>query len=421
VKRLNDGSSAPRQIVYRRSEGSPMLFAAVLSAWIQYGFDGNPQARALVTHGCPSVTYDGASIPMSKRAPQAPEQGFDEVVCEAKLPATATGISIEGHALPAPPRTLKTIVVFGDTGCRLKGGEQQNCGDIAAWPFPKIAQSIANVRADLAIHVGDYYYRENNCVPGVAGCVNYWGDTSMSWNADWFTPAKPLFASVPLVLLRGNHEDCRRGGPAWFRYLEPSENTTCPAVPTAYDGTAPYAVFIDGLRLVMLDSAADSSDVPPVDPERVAYYKASLEAARALAARSDASAWFLTHRPPYASANMTAVLSQYPIDFSLFDAVLVGHVHDFVAVNLPKYPPLIVNGESGDDLDDANATQKFVTSNGYALSSPAYATKQFGFAVYTRTPTGWLISLRDVDGIERTLCTLDRSSTAPARSTVRCP
>ncbi len=399
-----------------------MLLAAVLSAWIQYGFDGAPQARALVTRSCPSVSYDRTSAPMKQRAPQVPAQGFDEVVCEATLPANATDISIEGHALPSPPRKVNTIVVFGDSGCRMKGGEQQNCGDIAAWPFPKIAQSIANVHADLAIHVGDFYYRENNCVPGVVGCVNYWGDTSLSWNADWFSPAKPLFASVPLVLTRGNHEDCRRGGPAWFRYLEPSEATACPAGSPSLDGTPPYSILLDGLRLVIVDSASDASDVPPVDPVRVAYYRTNLEAARALAARSDASAWLVTHRPPYASANMTAVLTQHPIDFSLFDAVLVGHVHDFVAVNLPSYPPLIVNGESGDDLDEADSTQKYMSANGYALASPApFATKQFGFAVYTRTPTGWSISLRDVDGVERTACTLDRTPSAPARSLVRCP
>jgi hypothetical protein len=399
-----------------------MIFAAVLSAWIQYGFDGAPQARALVTRTCPSVSFDGTSAAMTQRAAAAPAQGFDEVVCEATLPRGASGVSIEGHALPSPPRKVNTIVVFGDTGCRMKGGEQQNCGDLAAWPFPKIAQSIAEVHPDLAIHVGDFYYRENNCVPGVAGCVNYWGDSSLSWHADWFTPAKPLFASVPLVLLRGNHEDCRRGGPAWFRYLEPSETTACPTGAPASDGTRPYAIEFDGLRLVAVDSAADSSDVPPVDQARVAYYKASLDAARALAVGAKGSVWLVTHRPPYASANMTAVLTQTPLDFSSFDAVLVGHVHDFVAVNLASYPPLIVNGESGDDLDDAGAAQKYVNANGYAPGAQAtYATKQFGFAVYTRTATGWTISLRDVDGIERTACTLDRSAEAPLKSVVRCP
>ncbi len=402
-----------------------MLFAAVLSAWIQYAADGKPQARALVTQSCPSVTYDRTSVPMTQRAPMQSELGFTEVVCEASLPPGASGVSIERYALPAPPRTVNTVVVFGDTGCRMKGGEQQNCGDLAAWPFAKIAQSIAAVHADLAIHVGDFYYRENNCVPGVAGCVNYWGDTSQSWNADWFVPAKPIFASVPLVLTRGNHEDCRRGGPAWFRYLEPSENTACPNGPAAADGTPPYALSVGGLRIVELDSSADTSDVPPTDPARVSYYTRSFEAARALAAGPGERAWLVTHRPPYASANMTAVLSTTPADLGPFDVVLVGHVHDFVAIDLAAYPPLVVNGESGDDLDEADATSKYVSANGYAPGAQApFATKQFGFAVYTRTPTGWTISLRDTDGIERQSCTLEpnapgAAATAP-KTMVRC-
>ena len=38
-----------------------MILAAVLSAWLEYAADGTPQARALVTGACPSVTYAGGS------------------------------------------------------------------------------------------------------------------------------------------------------------------------------------------------------------------------------------------------------------------------------------------------------------------------------------------------------------------------
>ena len=83
-----------------------MLFAAVLSAWIQYAFDGAPQARALVTHSCPRVSFDGGSAAMKERAPQAPEQGFDEAVCEATLPAAPLGHRVSGpqcRPTAAPP------------------------------------------------------------------------------------------------------------------------------------------------------------------------------------------------------------------------------------------------------------------------------------------------------------------------------
>ena len=383
-----------------------MILAAVLSAWVQYAADGKPQARALVTGACPAVSYAGRTVPMHVRAPLDMAHGWDDAVCQAPLPPTATNVRIDGRALPAPPRTINTIVVTGDTGCRMKGGEQQNCGDLASWPFPRIARTIAGVHPDLVVDIGDYYYRENNCPAEIAGCINYWGDTSMSWMADWFAPGAPLFASVPLVLARGNHEDCQRGGAGWFRYLAPNDQTACPNPVTAADGTPPYAIALDRLRLVMVDSAGDASDAS-VDPARAAYYQSSFDAAAALAGAVPGNRWVVTHRPPYANANMTAVLQPKPADITPFDAVIAGHVHDFAAVNVAGYPPLIVNGEGGDELDEAGATQAYVAANKYAFAKPdPFATKQFGFAVYTRTLSGWSISLRDVNGIERRACIL---------------
>lgn len=390
-----------------------MLVAAVLSAWVQYAADGKPHARALVPQTCPAVTYDGGSAPMRQRAGTAP--GFDEVVCDAPLPPGARNVAVENVHLPSPPAAPRTIVVFGDTGCRMLGDEQQNCGDIADWPFPKIAQTIAAVHPDLLVHVGDYYYRENNCLSTMTSCVNRWGDTSMSWNADWFTPAKPIFASAPLVMIRGNHEDCQRGGPAWFRYLDAADTiTACAAGVT--DGSPPWAASFAGLRIVVNDSAADPSDSKP-DPARIAFYAASYKKAQALVAGATGDTWFVTHRPPYANTNQTQALLQVKWNLAPFDVVLAGHVHDFEAINLVSYRPLIVNGESGDDLDDAGSTAKYIAlqkNNGvpvYAFGTPApYGTKQFGFAVYTKAAGGWNISLRDADGIERRACALTKGA-----------
>jgi len=394
-----------------------MMLAAVLSAWVQYAADGRPHVRALVTNTCPAVSYDGGSTPMRQRAGMS--AGFDDVVCDAAIPANATNVTVESQRLPAPPKAPRSIVVFGDTGCRMKDQEQQNCGDIADWPFPKIAQTIAAVHPDLLVHVGDYYYRENNCLATLTYCVNRWGDTSMSWNADWFAPGKPLFASAPLVLIRGNHEDCERGGPAWFRYLDPGDAPAqCDA--KTVDGVYPWAASFDGLQIVVTDSAADPSDSKP-DPARIAFYKASFVKAHDLAAGATANRWFVTHRPPYANTNETQALLATPRALAPFDVILAGHVHDFEAINLIGYPALIVNGESGDDLDDAGSTAKYIglqTSGGkpvYTFAAPTpYATKQFGFAVYTKTASGWAISLRDVDGIERRACAL-------AKGAVACP
>jgi hypothetical protein len=394
-----------------------MIVAAVLSAWVQYAADGNPHARALVTRTCPSVTYDGGSVPMRQRAGMS--SGFDDVVCDAPLPGAATNLAVEGTRLPSPVRAPRTIVVFGDTGCRMSGQAQQNCGDLADWPFPKIAQTIAAAHPDLLVHVGDYYYRENNCPQIMTQCVNRWGDTSISWNADWFSPAKPIFASAPLVLARGNHEDCPRGGPAWFRYLDAADTPVACAA-TTVDGSPPWAVSFDGLRIVVADSAADPSDTK-TDPARIAFYQSTFRAAQTLAAGTNGDAWFVTHRPPFATANETQALLALNGHFAPFGTILAGHVHDFEAINLTGYPPLIVNGESGDDLDDAGSTAKYIPQqlqNGkpaFAFGTPApFGSKQFGFAVYTRSTSGWTISLRDADGIERRACNL-------TKGTVSCP
>jgi Calcineurin-like phosphoesterase len=394
-----------------------MIVAAVLSAWVQFAADGKPHVRALAPQTCPQVTYDGGSTAMRQRAGMAP--GFDDVVCDAPLPDGAANVSVEGTRLPPVPKSPRTIVVFGDTGCRMKDQEQQNCGDIADWPFPKIAQTIAAVHPDLLVHVGDYYYRESNCPAIMTKCVNRWGDTSMSWNADWFSPGKPLFAAAPLIMIRGNHEDCARGGPAWFRYLDGADTvTTC--TKTGLDGSPPWAASFDGLRIVVADSASDPSD-SKADPARIAFYRATFRQAQGLVAGATGDAWFVTHRPPFANTNETRALLALRWNFAPFGAVLAGHVHDFEAINLTGYPGLVVNGESGDDLDDAGSTAKYIgqqTSSGkpvYTFGLPApYATKQFGFAVYTKTATGWSISLRDADGIERRACTL-------AKGTVSCP
>lgn len=395
-----------------------MILAAVLSAWVQYAADGKPHARALAPRTCPAVRYDGGSVPMRERAGTA--AGFDDVVCDAPLPAGAKHVSVDGTHVPSPVRSPRRIVVFGDTGCRLLGDDQQNCGDVADWPFPKVARTIAATHPDLLVHVGDYYYRENNCLPVMPKCENRWGDTSTSWDADWFSPGKPAFAAAPLVLTRGNHEDCKRGGPGWFRYLDAAATETqCAAAGT--DGSPPWAVSFDGLRIVVADSAADASDVT-ADPARIAFYEDSFRAAQALAANARGSTWFVTHRPPFSNANQTQALLALPWQFAPFDLLLAGHVHDFEAINVAGYPPLVVNGESGDDLDDAGSTAKYLSLQKTNDGKPAYAfrdpppfgAKQFGFALYTKTAAGWTISLRDVNGVERRACAL-------VKGTVSCP
>ncbi|HWF01789.1 MAG TPA: hypothetical protein VG248_18465, partial [Caulobacteraceae bacterium] len=109
-------------------------------AWVQMT-DRGPEARVVTqARDCPAVTVDGGSRPMQRRT--AASADFPVTVCEARLPAIARRVSIGGHALPLP-RAPNRIVIFGDTGCRLKGKSVQACDDPAEWPFAQVARLAA--------------------------------------------------------------------------------------------------------------------------------------------------------------------------------------------------------------------------------------------------------------------------------------
>src|SRR5262249_37638438 len=146
----------------------------------------------------------------------------------------ATSASIDGQPLPLPPppsQKLKSVAVFGDTGCRLKadkgekgktaqaqavhdsdeddeGGDYQNCDYPKDWPFAAMSKIIAErAKPELVVHVGDYYYRESPCPSDDEGCANSpYGDKWKTWEADFFTPAKLLLQKAPWIVVRGNHE-----------------------------------------------------------------------------------------------------------------------------------------------------------------------------------------------------------------------
>ena len=203
-------------------------------------------ARAVLAQAneCPAISIDGAQQVMSVRA--LPDAAFPVLVCERTIPAGASSASLENSPLPVPRPALKSIAAFGDTGCRLKSaktaakegdtddddarGKFQDCNNPALWPFAQVAQSVADAKPDLVIHVGDYLYRESACPAGDAGCARSpYGDDWPTWKADFFAPAAPALRAAPWIVVRGNHEICRRAGPGYFRLLDPTPAQTSPA------------------------------------------------------------------------------------------------------------------------------------------------------------------------------------------------
>jgi hypothetical protein len=364
--------------------------AAELPApWVELGADGLLSVRAIVARDapCPPVTSDGAAVLSQPRG--APDDAFPIRVCEARVPATAVRLALGGAALPALPQQVRRIVVIGDTGCRLEGRAVQDCRDPAAWPFAAIAKAAAARRPDLVIHAGDYYYRERACPTGRAGCAGSpFGDNWPTWRAELFDPGAPLFAAAPWVVVRGNHELCRRGGQGWVRLLDPYPAAACA------DQSEPYVLSFGGLHLLVFDSAdADDFKAPP---DKVAVYREQLAP---VLAKLPPHAWFLTHRPVWAMAqgellgmtlNATeqeALRGQVP---AVLDLVLAGHLHDFISYDFgPERPAQLVVGTGGDRLLWlAKAALEGAEIDGIKVRR-GIAVERFGYFLMERSATGW--------------------------------
>jgi len=367
---------------------APVKEADLPAPWVELAADGALSIRAVVAPGapCPPVSADGAALVAVKRS--APDNNFPIEVCEARAAAATSRLTAGAAALPVLTAQVNRIVVFGDTGCRLEGRAIQDCSDPMAWPFATIATHAAAKRPDLVIHLGDYYYRVSACPAGHAGCAGSpHGDKWPSWKADFFDPAAPLLAASPWVMVRGNHELCRRGGRGWFRLLDPH-----PVRPDCVDRTDPYWLSAGGLALLVFDSAdADDFLVPP---DKLGAYAAQLAP---LLATAPLHAWLLTHKPvwglssgPFAglTVNLTeqaALRGHIPANL---DLVLSGHLHDFLAYEFgPERPAQLIVGDAGAALYEVvNPTGAEI--DGMPIRR-GVALDRFGYFVLERAEAGW--------------------------------
>ena len=119
--------------------------AAPLAIWVELIGPGSAASiRAVVPAeaDCPAVIADGAPIPMQVRADpgplfppgKTPRAQFPVRVCELIAPRGKTSMTLQGIPLPLPVADPQRIVVFGDTGCRMKYTRLQDCGE--RWDYP---------------------------------------------------------------------------------------------------------------------------------------------------------------------------------------------------------------------------------------------------------------------------------------------
>jgi hypothetical protein len=389
----------------------PIAAQAADSAWVQAVAPGFEARLVTTATSCPVLHTDKGDTAMAVRADA--NDKFP-LICAAPIPTGATSASIAGATLPLPVMNSQRILVVGDTGCRIKGAALQACNDPAKWPFPQVAAAAASLKPDLVIHVGDYLYRESPCPPGDNGCAGSpWGDNWVTWQADFYTPAAPLLAAAPIMLVRGNHEDCARAGPGWQRLQGPA------AVGDACTVHQPlYTVGLGGLTLAVLDDAI--SGETELDRDTAQIYADEL----AGLAKSPGPVWFIHHRPTWAAitgplgipigGNLTLIeasrinsihgLPMVPLNVEL---MLSGHIHTFEAINFAKgLPPQIVAGNGGDNLDitpkNLRGTQ-FLGHSGVTVAD-GLSVGGFGFLLMTRAEGGWTIDLYDSAGAKTRTC-----------------
>ena len=381
--------------------------AAAAPAWIEVTGAG-PEARAISdTSACPSLVIDGQRRSMRVRA--GPDAAFPNVLCVAPIPAGATRILVQGERLPTPVAKPKRLVILGDSGCRLKGPVVQQCNDPSGWPFARVAAMAAREKPDLVIHVGDYYYRETPCPAGDAGCAaSPYGDRWPTWKAELFEPAAPLLAAAPWVFVRGNHEDCRRGGAGWFRLLDAAPKPkTCPAA------SDPFQARIAGARLIVLDSADTEDATAP--PDLVAAFEKDLDVVRT----GGPPAWIVTHRPIWFARRSGEVLSDGPVNateraaarnsnMTAVQLVLSGHVHNFTSLDFGASRPAQLIVGTGGDLMDVNDTPP--PASGLAQvdgrRARAFTIGRFGYLMFERRAGEWRGWFKDANGKVAAICRL---------------
>lgn len=429
------------------TSGAAVPDAHVKYAWVELGAGGTPIARAVTdAAGCPSVTVDGAATRMTVRAAagtaalratasspaDSKPASFPLTTCEAALPSGARVARVGATPLPLPKAAPQRIVILADTGCRLKkaDGAFQNCNDPEAWPLAQIAATAAGMKPDLVLHIGDYHYRENACPSDIGGCKDSpWGYGWDAWEADLFKPAAPLLAAAPWVVVRGNHEECRRAGQGWFRLLDTQPYDAARSCDdAANDGNAnysvPYAVPVGGdTQFIVVDSArAGRAPLAPTDPQFLAYRKDFDTVAR-LAARPGTTSVFVNHHPILGffplpgsapaggNAALLSVAAQanpgayYPPGIAL---ALHGHVHDFQAIDFSSHhPATFVSGNGGDNLDAALPAlfpADAQPAPGVTVASIAHSVT-FGFMTMEREDSHWTFKAYTRTGRLMATCT----------------
>lgn len=343
------------------------------------------------------------------------EKGIQPVVIQAGKGVWPAVTYKELSPLRLDAKKIK-IAVLGDTGCRLKEshgkGSYQNCNLTQEWPFPEIVQSLVKESYDFAIHLGDYHYREQCSDKKL--CSGYTNSIGYGWNAWWddfYGPSQALFKKSPVLLVRGNHEDCNRAYAGWGPIS--AGNKKFEDVCTE---TEPYQwIEIGDLVFINFDNAAFEDRKPTPEKQKEKWIQALREISnRITQLKSKKEIWFIAHKPvlgfvpvgaqqePSAIGEYLKVLLEETGLVKKIDYILAGHIHNQQLVFSQKDLLQIIVGHSGAALDPFG--HKITNKK---MISTTDSSSRFGYGLFERKSfKNWKFIFKDVKGKTDLSCTV---------------
>ena len=385
--------------------------------WVELTARGAALRATTADGHCPQASLDGRPMTMQRRA--GPSDRFPLTVCQLIVPGGVRRAAIGAWTAPLPKPEPRSVVIFGDTGCRLKAAAIQACNDPRQWPFALVAARAAARKPDLVIHVGDYWYRETPCPGGDVRCAGSpYGDNWRAWDAEFFAPARPLLDAAPWVFARGNHETCSRGGGGWFRLLDQAARpATCPA------RSAAFRVRMGDTSLYVLDSADTSDTSAP--PGLVKAFARQLDAFGP--ELDQGQGWIVTHRPVWGltpvarfgplgalqvGLNRTEQAALRGRAMPGVQMIVSGHIHHFASYDFgPSRPAQLIAGTGGDVGEPAD-TSKIQTGQVSidGMDAEGFAFERYGYLFLQRQGADWAGDFHDIDDKVVASCRLHRRS-----------
>jgi hypothetical protein len=268
-----------------------------------------------------------------------------------------------------------------------------------------VSAAIAAERPDAIVINGDFFYREAPCplgqenfcgsspapIPGMP-----FSDSAYGWMADVFIPMSPMLNAAPLIVTRGNHEECSRAGNGYFYSFDPRHDS----------------------------SGGNDAEVSPYSIiQRPSYQQAAALTKR----QAGRESWLLTHRPIFGFASSVFATPSTPIVWGsadqaaaawelldTYNLIFSSHMHIAQVVQLPDLPAQLILGNAGTDLEPAtgyvlpDAGFNIGAGRTYPAPSSAWVDVRFGYAmaVPEKSAGVWRIRMADVNGATFATCGL---------------